>query len=87
MEELLGNISFLQQLQKIFVFSPRGSTSAIRNTLNYDYRAVLGRSYARPLIGCKMRMKHLENSTRSLLTIRGIFFFFPSFVKRFENKT
>jgi len=29
-------------------------------------------------------MNHLDNSTHSLLTIRGLFF---SFVKRFENKT
>jgi len=34
MEELLGSISFLHHLQKILVFSPRGSTTSSRNTLN-----------------------------------------------------
>jgi hypothetical protein len=40
MEELLGSMSFLHHLQKILVFSPHGFTTASRNTLNLDYRAV-----------------------------------------------
>jgi hypothetical protein len=40
MEELLGSISFLHQLQKILVFSHLGYTTASLNTLNWDYRAV-----------------------------------------------